>query len=355
MTQNRKLSDDCLFSINPKKTIITKVAKLLFWLKPLLAYSTYGGFKPKADDNIILYTIHIVKILMICTLFAFLLTSNQALPNVFDDIKADMLLNEVELLDAPDHGWSKKGNIVMGAAARGDATPIWWQPYDKYYKSAAYWQAITPWFVIYPGTEHEATNARVKISDIKLFVLKRSTNSWEQINEDSTDPKWQYHMPYISSSTARQKVNKRIEPDGKISYKLNAGLNPIHGGIRIHQIDGADVKAVYAQLTSELILDDPESQDDRAKSQLLVSVGADYYPDIDLRVEDFAAPHKYVPTIGASRFGLAGRTPRIHHMATIDPPDSIKTGSKLPDTYKTISITEFEANPPVTEISPNEP
>ena len=284
-------------------------------------------------------------------LCALLFVSNQALSNVIDDIKADMLLNEAELMKAPGNtGWSKKANIDMGAAPRGDATPSWWQPNDKYYKSAAYWHAITPWFVIYPGTMHKAGNVRVKVSDIKLFVLKHSSNSWQQINADNTDPTWQFHQPYVSPGTASEKVDKRIEPDGKISYKLNAGLNPIHGGTYKYEIYGPDVKAVYAQLTSELILDDPKKPDDRAQSQLLLSIGADYYPNIDMRPKDFAAPQNWIPAVAASRFGLVKRKTRIHHMATINPPGPIKNnGSKFPDIHKTISVIEFEANPPVPE------
>ncbi|SEN57861.1 hypothetical protein [Nitrosomonas marina] len=287
-------------------------------------------------------------VIALCTLF---FISNHAFSNIIDDIKADMLLNEAELLDAPvNAGWAKRANITMGGAPRGDATPSWWQPNDKYYKSSAYWHAITPWFIIYPGTMHNASNVRVKISEIKLYILKRSSNTWELVNTDDADPTWQFHQSYISSSTASQKVNKRIEPDGKISFKLNKGLNPIHGGIHKYEIYGPDVKAVYAQLTTELVLDDPDKRDDRVEAQLLVSVGADYYPDMNLRVRDFTAPHYWVPAVAASRFGLVKRDPRIHHVATISPPGPIKNnGSVLSDSLKIIPVTEFEANPPLIE------
>ncbi|MCB1985676.1 MAG: hypothetical protein H6936_00745 [Burkholderiales bacterium] len=290
----------------------------------------------------------IVRILNFLILSTLLLVSNQGLSNVIDDIKADMLLNEAKLLDAPEHtSWSKKATITMGAAPRGDATPIWWQPDDDSYKSSDYWHAIVPWFVIYPGTEHKASNVRIKVSEIKLFILKYSSNTWEHINIDYSDPIWQQHQSHVSPQTANRRVNKRIEPDGTISYKLNSGFNPIHGGIRKFEIYGPDVKAVYAQLTTELILDDPDKHDDRTEAQLLVSIGADYHPDINLRIKDFAAPHNWVPAVAASRFGLVKSRPRVHHMATINPPGSVKNnGSVLPDNHKIISITEFETNPP---------
>ena len=292
---------------------------------------------------------YITKLLNNTMFVALLLTSNQVLSNVIDDIKADMLLNEATLLKAPAHtGWSKKANISMGAAARGDATPSWWTPDDQHYKSSTYWNAALSWFVIYPSKIHNATNVRIKISGIKLFILEHSTNNWRVINGDQTEPTWQFHQPFDSSSTThKSKVDKRIEPDGKVSYKLNSGLNPIHGGIPKFAINGSDVKAVYAQLTTELILDDPTKLDDRANALILVSVGADYYPTTAHKAANFAAPHTWIPAIAASRFGLVKTFPRVHHMATIDPPGSIKNnGSVYPDNNKVISIIEFEANPP---------
>ena len=279
---------------------------------------------------------------------AFIFASTQAWSHVLDDVTADMSLNEATLLNAPPRPiWSKQGFIAMGAAARGDATPSWWEPQDKFYKSSVYWNAIVPWFVMYPGERHRAQNVRVKISGIKLYILEHSTNNWRMINVDHTDPVWQFHQPIVSPSTARHTVNKRIEPDSTISYKFSAGLNSIHGGTRKFEINGQDVKAIYAQLTTELILDDPTGQDDRANAQILVSVAADYYPTVNHKVADFAAPYTWLPAVAASRFGLVKNLPRIHHMATIDPPGPIKNnGSIYPDRQKTISVTEFEAHPP---------
>jgi hypothetical protein len=75
----------------------------------------------------------------------------------------------------------------------------------------------------------------------------------------------------------------------------------------------------------------------------------DYYPNINLRVKDFATPVNWVPAAAASRFGLIKRGSRVHHVATINPPGPIKNGSRLANIHKTISIMEFEANPPFIE------
>ncbi|WP_143057450.1 hypothetical protein [Nitrosomonas sp. Nm51] len=263
-----------------------------------------------------------------------------------DSVKADMQFNEAELLDAPANaGWSKKANIVMGAAARGDATPSWWVPRNSEYKSQSAWEAIVPWFHIYPGTAHAAKNVRVKISGLKLYILKKSNNQWHRVGGDNL-PVWAFHTSHISPSTASQEVDMRTEPGGAPSYKFNSGLNPIHGGANIYVINGYDVKAVFAQVTTQLILNDPAGPDDRAGAQILVSVGADYYPTAAHSVADFT-PMTHLPAVGASRYGLVRNTHRTHYFATIDPPGPANTQSE--HQYRphfVIPIAEFESNPP---------
>lgn len=286
-------------------------------------------------------------------LVVLILFSTNVFSDVFDHVTDDQGLNEVTLMSPPPGaGWATQGNIVMGAEARGDATPSWWDITDTSYKDSDPWNAVTPWIVIYPGENHTATNVRVKVSNLELYILKHSTDLWELVNPLSTDPVGEFHQDHISPGTAAEAVNKRTEPDGKISYKLNAGLNPIHAWPGKFVIDGVDVKAVYARVITELILDDENLADDRQNAELTMSIGGDYYPDVSLVVADFAAPYDWVPAIAASRFGLITEDRRIHHMATIDPPGAISSGSVLPNTTKTITSIAFEANPPPALIIP---
>ncbi|MCP5291677.1 MAG: hypothetical protein H6938_03940 [Burkholderiales bacterium] len=285
------------------------------------------------------------------TFAVLLFVSHLALSAPIDSVKADMQFNEAELLDAPTNtGWSRKANIIMGAAARGDATPSWWVPHNSEYKSQSVWNAIIPWFHIYPGTAHAANNVRVKISGLKLYILKKSTNQWSKVNGDNL-PIWAFHTNHISPSTVSQEVDVRMEPNGSPSYKFNSGLNPIHGGTNKYVINGYDVKAVFAQVTTQLILDDPTGPDDRADAQILVSIGADYYPTTAHSVADFT-PMTHLPSVGASRYGLARNTHRTHYFATIDPPGPTNTQSE--HQYRphfVIPIAEFESNPPPVLIN----
>jgi len=273
--------------------------------------------------------------------------SNPVFPHPIDDIKGDMLLNEVKLLLAPELH-AKKAFVGLGSAPRGDNTPEWWTPSNNDYKSSDYWNAIIPWFVIYPGEKHTATNVRVSISGIKLYILKKTTNQWTRVNS-VTNPKGQLHQTHVSPSTAGEPVDVRTEPTGIVSYKLNSAMNPIHGWTSPKDtIDGSDVKAVYATMKSILILDDPNGVDDRVNAQLTASIGVDYYPDTNSGISDFA-PMSYVPAAGFSRYGLIKTTTRTHYFATIDPPGSSNIGEieyTERDQNTTISIEEFFSNPP---------
>lgn len=99
---------------------------------------------------------------------------------------------------------------------------------------------------------------------------------------------------------------------------LDADMHPIHGGVKSLTVNGSEVMAVFAQLESQLIIDDPDGNDDRQMAQILVNVGVDFYP-AQTSIADFA-PMKYNPGAGASRFGLVKTEPRIHYFATINPP-----------------------------------
>lgn len=267
-----------------------------------------------------------------------------------DAVKADMRLNEARLhSSAPaGPGWTKGASINMGGAARGDATPSRWTPANTAFKSSTPWNAIIPWFVIYPGAANAATNVRVKISGIAIYILKKSTNTWEKIDTDTGNPTWAANYDFRLNSTARLgSAVPRAEADGRLSYKLTAASNPIHGGVGKRAIDGADVAAVYARLTTELVLDDFAGPDDRASAQILTQIGIDYKPTVTTTVADYA-PMTYNPNAVFSRFGLVGAAPRIHHVASISPPGGANTGSVYVRNggVVTIPAARFEANPP---------
>ena len=207
------------------------------------------------------YASSIAKLCLCIVTTIILLMANNASSAVIDDIKADMQqLNEVTLLNARD-GWFKGGAMQMGRMARGDASPTWWTPDNLIYKSALPWNALAPWFIIWPGEGNTAKNVRVKVYGFTVYILEKSTNKWKKLDTGSGKPTWAINYNF----NFQKKINgalPKTEADGGLSYKLNAASNPIHGGIPKIDLtkyiaDPADIDAVYVSVKTELILDDP--------------------------------------------------------------------------------------------------
>ena len=255
-----------------------------------------------------------------------LLASN-AQSAIIDRMRADMGLNEAPLMNTTvETGWTRGGYVSMGSAPRGDATPYWWTPFNKSLKSATFWKTIVPWFILYPGEDHSATNVRVKITDIKVYILPKSTDEYIQIDTGDGKPTWAFNYRFNISGVIGKNTS-RTEPDGQVSFKLNSSFNPIHGGILKYNladsgIDPNDINAIFVIAKTELILDDPDGIDDRANAQILFNIGADYYPTINTETDDLA-PMKGFPAVGASRFGIVGTDQRTHYFSTIDPPGPV--------------------------------
>jgi len=284
-----------------------------------------------------------------------LLMTGNASSALIDDIKADMQLNEAVLLNTTPSSppWTRYANISMGGSPRGDATPSWWKPANLTYKSSLPWKVAVPWFVIYPGVDNKAKNVRVKVYGITLYLLQKSTNKWIKVDKSFGDPSWvqaiNFNLAGLSSSSS---VNTRKEPDGRLSYKFDDSLHPIHGGTNKQDltslgIDPSDVAALFSQVKTQLILDDPLGIDDRASAQILISVSADYYPDMTTKISDYS-PMTQAPPAAMSRFGLVGTVPRTHYLATIDPPGTPKANSEylLNGGMVVIPADHFEANMP---------
>ncbi len=307
------------------------------------------------------YASSIAKICLCIVTTIILFMANHASSAVIDDIKADMQqLNEVTLLNARD-GWFKGGAIQMGRMARGDASPTWWTPDNLAYKATTPWNALAPWFIIWPGGGNTAKNVRVKVYGITVYILEKSTDKWKKLDTGSGNPTWAINYAFDFKKKTSDSF-PRTEADGRLSYKLNVTSNPIHGGIP--KIDltkyiaySSDVDAVYVSIKTQLVLDDPSGIDDRASAQIAFSAGADYYPTMATKIADFS-PMWYVPMVGGSRYGLVKTVPRTHYMSTIDPPG---TGAKMSEYTRGGGKVakpdyEFEVNmPPRDTIAPTAP
>lgn len=238
--------------------------------------------------------------------------------NSVDTIVADMRrMNDVALAGAPPGpGWATgPGHVIMGNRPRGSATPSWWQPTNRAFKSDDWWRALLPWMVIFDGVGNGATNTRVELRDLKAWYKSRKTGKWILISQGAIDGE---NYPKHLSGTQTVPANRRNEPNGTVSVRPAGGNVAFHGwccGGR--PIDPPDIAAIHVTTQARLIVDDPGKPDDRDRAKFLVQVGADYYPTATTKIAEFA-PTGYNPGIGASRFKLMTRDWQAISMTTID-------------------------------------
>lgn len=267
-------------------------------------------------------------------------SSTSGAVNSIQEIIDDMALyNEGALAGVnQEMGWAKgPGFVVMGNDPRGTNTPSYWQPANTYFKSGAYWNAINPWLVVFDGVGNQATNTRVQISPIKVYMKRKSNNRWEQV---MTVPISGEDFPKSLQGSDTRPANVRNNADGTRSLKPQGQDRVFHGWGNVKTFDGWDVKALFVTLQARLVVDDTSKPDDRHLAKYLIHVGADYYPEASTRVNE-TAPAYYFPGVGISRSKYVRNSWRAFNFATID--------AGKPEPGGSISTQELRDNPPPLE------
>lgn len=223
--------------------------------------------------------------------------------------------------------WDTSGFISMGIRPNGDNTPSNWTPTDTSLKNSVFWNGLFPWIAIYSGVDHTATNTRVEISNFECFVYSKLQKAWVDLTtNDTKQPASELNMNYIMLNTSGS-VNKRIEANGNVSYKLDSVRHPVKAWLAPKRIYGEDVGGIMITCQAKLILDDEFGTDDitAGTAHLLLSVGADYRPDVTTNEADFT-PEKSPPALG-SKFTLITGTNKTFYAVPLNPPGVINTGS----------------------------
>jgi hypothetical protein len=239
--------------------------------------------------------------------------------NSLDTIVSDMKnMNDAVLAGVPtNYGWARgPGHVVMGNDPRGTNTPSWWNVSNLSYKSGNYWNAVLPWFVVFDGVGNGASNTRVQLRNLKLYIKSKSTGRWNLITGSTGVGGELYPKSLQGSNTSTPNV--RTESDGSTSILPPSGNLVFHGwGGGITQITGSDVGALFITVQARLVKDRDSGPDDRSSAKYLVHVGGDYYPDKSTRTGDLG-PAYYLPGIGVSRAKLVTTDWQAFNFSSID-------------------------------------
>jgi hypothetical protein len=258
--------------------------------------------------------------------------------NTVDTIVDDMkLMNDTALAGIPsNYGWAQgPGYLMMGNTPRGTNTPSWWQVDNQRYKSGAWWNAILPWIVIFDGVGNQASNTRVQVRDMKIYMKSKNSGAWKLLDH-SVGVSGENYPKSLQGDNVTTPAS-RTESDGSTSILPPGGNLVFHGWGSFSDIDGSDVAAIFMTLQARLVKDDANRQDDRGAARYLIHVGGDYYPDRSTRVSDLG-PAYYFPGIGTSRSKLVSNDWQAFNFATIDVARQDPGGA--------LTEADFRANPP---------
>ncbi|WPS16732.1 hypothetical protein SM903_15375 [Klebsiella aerogenes] len=250
-----------------------------------------------------------------------------------DEIFASMMLpNESALYNSPGSGtWPLHGSVVQGVPL-GEAAPDYWRdaiiasgdPDIQGYLEGP-WTAITPWFVVYPADNevNPVSGVRVAVSDIALWALFADADDptdiskaqWKEITIASL-PTWAASYDFDLVNYIDNAADLSTDNSYRI-YQLDDEMHPVHGGSDIVCINddcsGANILAVFSQIKAWLPDAGPEDQ-------ILLSMGADYYPNETVRASDLTGVN-YLPGAYGSRYKFITSTPQYFYAANVVNPD----------------------------------
>lgn len=251
--------------------------------------------------------------------------ANDGLPEP-QTIVTDMTgMNDHPLKGAPKGPqWATgPGTVIMGNEPRGSNTPDYWNPSNQKYKSPEYWRALIPWLVVYAGQGNAATDTRVELRDLTVFLQSRKTGQWRRLGHSRGVVGENYPVTIRGADTTPADL---AITDGGWTSLLPEENRVFHGWWKYGKlrIDAADIANVYVRLQARLVPDDGWfSSDDTNKAQYLVQVGADYWPDTNTPLSALA-PTGYIPGVGGSRFKSLTRQWQWINFTTVAP-DKVAT------------------------------
>jgi hypothetical protein len=238
-----------------------------------------------------------------------------------DTVIRDMSLpSEAPVID-PKYDWQRKPRITQYAPS-GTILPSWWSGMRP-----QWCYKVLSWYTAYEAQGNAATNTRVQLRHLRIYVLSNRTRRWglvDAVNRPHTDL-WRYPFNYAGGTYVS---GARQEAGGGHSVKPYYP-NFHHGYGKVRSIEHpSDVRAVFIAMDFRLVVDDPEKADDRTTARYVIDVGADYYPG-----EGMSWGMDYAPGVGNGRYLLATKQWRTASLL-------------VPNKRLNATFAEIRTNPP---------
>jgi hypothetical protein len=216
--------------------------------------------------------------------------------------------------------------------------------------------SILSWFVVMEGQGNTATNTRVEIANLRVYILQNSTRKWLPVDVESVPAgigRWS--MPGFTSQGTEYDVHN--ESDGGVSVKpqapyfqhgwgktvtLGTGSLPAAGD----PSTGGEVRAAIVAMDYRLVVDNPNLADDRANAVYTLDVGADYYPTNAESSNGWGVG--YAPGMGNGRML---KPTNDWQTATLLVPNWVAMNAPQ-NSWSTVK-PEFDSNPPTAALNSN--
>lgn len=262
------------------------------------------------------------KLLAVMTtgLVAFCANSAQAQTATIDSVISDMTQQSEALVIDPRYDWHYRSAVVQYAPS-GTILPTWWAG------SRPKWcYTALSWYTAYEAKGNAATNTRVQVRNLRMYVLLESTRKWKLIDTVAAPytELWKYPFAYAGDFKA---ASVRTETSG--GYSVKPVYPKFHHGYGTKKaVIPWDVRAVYIAMDFRLVVNNPALPDDRYKARYVVNAGGDYYPG-----NGVSWGVNYAPGIGGGRYLLATNNWRTANML-------------VPNKSMGATLTELRTNKP---------
>jgi len=196
------------------------------------------------------------------------------------------------------YGWQKCPRVGMGNDPGG-------------------FSALMPWGQVYVSEAgNPVSNTRVELRNLESYYLSKRDRQWYRWSGDYSVDGAAYVEDFVDDIHIPADV--RQEASGTVSVRTPEGYNyHFWSPSGRTSIDPEDIAGVFSTCQARLILHDPALPDDRDRSTYMLSVGADYWRDLDSEWDQWQTNGD----IGIGRFKFIAPEWKAFNMHTLSEED----------------------------------